>query len=300
MGPRQGTQRGHGQTTRTGWVLGRGPEPLSNHNGTLSRPRDIKTAGRFAEARKAGVVISATEYLQFEDKGAVGKAVVERLRHIVAGAVRERGVAHLVLTGGSMGEAVMRTLAADLHSAGTRAPDWSEVHLWWGDERYLPAGHPDRNDTQADDAGLSRLTVTGDDLAAAASSYASELRRAGLGAQLPAFDVVMLGMGPDGHVASLFPDHPSTAAAQDASATVVPVQGAPKPPPRRLSMSLPTLCSGREVWIMVAGADKAPAVRRAEQIDDPHLCPAGAVRGRHATIWWLDDAAAHGRGGEED
>lgn len=262
--------------------------------------------------------MSATEYLQFEDKGAVGTAVAERLRHIVAGAVRERGVAHLVLTGGSMGEAVMRTLAVDLHSAGTRAPDWSKVHLWWGDERYLPAGHPDRNDTQADDAGLSQLTgigldparthrllgpddpVTGDDLVAAASSYASELRRAGLGAQLPAFDVVMLGMGPDGHVASLFPDHPSTAAAQDASATVVPVQGAPKPPPRRLSMSLPTLCSGREVWIMVAGADKAPAVRRAEQIDDPHLCPAGAVRGRHATIWWLDDAAAHGRGGEKD
>lgn len=258
--------------------------------------------------------MTGTQVRRFPDKAAVGTAAAARLREVVALAVRERGVAHLVLTGGSMGEALMTALVEGT-AAGVPSNDWSGVHLWWGDERFLPVGDPDRNDTQADAAGLGRLVergldparvhrlpgpddpVTGDDLAAAAASYAADLRRAAGAAELPGFDVVMLGVGPDGHVASLFPEHPSTAAAGSASASVVPVNGSPKPPPRRLSMSLPALCSAREVWLLVAGADKGDAVRRAQRItDDAHACPAGAVHGRQATTWWLDEAAAAGLG----
>lgn len=260
--------------------------------------------------------MTGRQLARFADKAAVAAAVVARLGDVVTDAVAERGVAHLVLTGGSMGEAVMKALttpgaaAAPSDSPVDSRIEWSAVHLWWGDERFLPLGHPDRNDSQADGAGLGRLfalgleptrvhrlpgpddPVTGPDLPAAAAAYADQLRRAAGNAALPGFDVVMLGVGPDGHVASLFPGHPSTADAGSASATVVPVEGSPKAPPRRLSMSLPALCSGRQVWLLVAGADKAQAVRRAQQTSDAHRCPAGAVHGRQATIWWLDDEAA--------
>ncbi len=245
------------------------------------------------------------------DRAAVGTAVAARLRDVMTAAVTARGVAHVVLTGGSMGEEVMRALAEPPDGSGAELDPrtLAAVHLWWGDERYLPAGDPDRNDTQADGAGLGRLLqrgldpdrvhrlpgpddpLIGDDLVGAARSYADELRRAADTGVLPRFDVVMLGVGPDGHVASLFPGHPATVAPGTASSTVVPITGSPKPPPRRLSLSLPALESAAAVWLVVSGADKAEAVERARTVHDPHACPAGAVRGTEETIWWLDTAA---------
>lgn len=261
----------------------------------------------------------------YPDRAAVAAAVRTRLLEVVRQAMTDRGVAHVVLTGGSMGEALMTALARQPRrqtaqngtTPATPVEDWSGVHLWWGDERYLPAADPDRNDTQADHAGLTRLYDAGlrpehvhrlpgpddprlgDDLAAAAREYAEQLRaQAPGGGLLPEFDVVMLGVGPDGHVASLFPAHPSTrhpdpADSPQIEATMVAVEGSPKPPPRRLSMTLPTLCSARDVWLMAAGSDKAAALRQAQTVSDPHVCPAGAVHGQAATVWWLDEAAAH-------
>jgi len=208
----------------------------------------------------------------------------------------------LVLTGGSI---AARTYAAVAGSPAHAAVDWGRVDLWWGDERFLPAGDPDRNETQARDALLGTVPVdpgrvhpmpasdgpSGGDPDQAGADYAEELRRATRpedhGA-VPVFDLLLLGVGPDGHVASLFPEHPALYDER----TVTAVRGAPKPPPTRLSMTFPTLLSAREVWFLVAGSDKAQAVRLALSGAGRMQVPAAGVRGRQRTLWLLDRDAA--------
>ena len=194
-----------------------------------------------------------------------------------------------------MGSAIIASLLA----RPTRtAVDWSKVTVWWGDERYLPAGDADRNDTQNDAAGLSDLgldparvhRVPGPDTSASAedsaTAYAAALREHGSGA----FDVVLLGVGPDGHVASLFPHH-TAQRTQDAIA--VAVHDSPKPPPDRVSLTFECLDRTRQVWFLVAGPDKADAVAAALAEDaDRWDVPASGPRGTQATVWWLDEAAA--------
>jgi 6-phosphogluconolactonase len=230
------------------------------------------------------------------DATLLAQAVAARIITSITDAQAERGDASIVLTGGGMGGAALRELA----SAPARdAIDWSQLSIWWGDERFLPAGHADRNDTQAYEALLDHIEISpaqihampvsdgplGDDLDAAAKAYAAELAAANGGAGSPEFDVLLLGLGPDGHVASLFPDAP---ALTDERA-VIPVRGAPKPPPTRISLSLPVINNAREIWIVAAGEEKAAAARSA--LAGPGL-PAAAVQGRLATRWLLDTAAA--------
>lgn len=242
------------------------------------------------------------------DAPLLAQATASRLLITMLDAQSMRTPVHVVLTGGSMG---IRTLEA---VAGNPLRDliaWEEVHLWWGDERFLPTGHAERNETQARKALLRHLPldpahihpVAGPDVAAnaeaAAAAYADELAsHAAAGAQLPDFAVVLLGVGPDGHVASLFPHHATLAVTERA---VVVEADSPKPPPQRVSLSLPALNSGRQVWFVAAGRDKGPAVTAAltgrdldahgRVIDGP-VVPAGRVRGRGATLWLLDVAAA--------
>jgi 6-phosphogluconolactonase len=131
----------------------------------------------------------------------------------------------------------------------------------------------------------------GDDLDSAADRYAEELRAATRPedhGNVPVFDVLLLGMGPDGHVASLFPESP---ALYDDRA-VIPVRGAPKPPPSRLSLSLAAINTAREVWLVVAGEEKAGVVQLALSGAGPAALPAAGVHGRFATRWLLDRAAA--------
>lgn len=239
----------------------------------------------------------------FTTKADTAHAIAKALVDVVAAAVADRGRADVVLTGGSMGQVVVEALTH-------LEPDWSAVHVWWGDERFLPAGDPDRNDTQAFDAGLSRLGVRddavhsvagpdgryGDDLEASARAYAQELSSAAASSAqpgetpaVPAFDVLMLGMGPDAHVASLFPRHPAQLVT---TTTTVAVEGSPKPPPKRVSLTFPALGAARRVWLLVAGADKAEAVARAVAGGDPYDVPAAGARGGDETVWWLDMAAA--------
>lgn len=228
---------------------------------------------------------------------AVAARFITRLVDIQAA----RGGASVVLTGGRVGIATLRAIAdAPAHAA----IDWSALDVWWGDERFVPSGDPERNDTQAWAALLDRVPIEparvhampatdgplGDDPEAAAQQYAAELAavRPDGHTGLPTFDVLLLGVGPDGHVASLFPEHP---ALHDERA-VVAVRGAPKPPPTRLSMSLPTIREADEVWMVVAGADKAPAVRMALAGAGPVQVPAAGAEGLRATRWLLDRAAA--------
>lgn len=238
------------------------------------------------------------------DARLLADAAAARLVTRLVDAQAARGHGSAVLTGGGVGTAVLAALAA---SPARDAVDWQRVDLWWGDERFLPSGDPDRNESQARQALLDVLPLEpervhampasngpdGPDVDAAAGRYARELaaaaRREGARGSLPAFDVLLLGVGPDAHVASLFPD---MAAVHEAERTVVGVHGAPKPPPTRITLTLPTITSADEVWLLVAGAEKAPAVGLALRGAGPVQAPAGSAVGRRSTLWLLDRAAA--------
>jgi 6-phosphogluconolactonase len=222
-------------------------------------------------------------------------AAAARLVVAVLDAQAARGEAHVSMTGGSMGSQIVTSLT---QVPGRDAVDWSRVHVWWGDERYLPAGDPDRNDTQNDEAGLATLgldparvhRVAGPDASGSAEdsadAYATEIRSSGGGA----FDVMVLGVGPDGHVASLFPHHP---AAGTTDAIAVAVHDSPKPPPTRVSLTRECLERSLEVWFLVSGSDKADAVRRGVTGAPFETTPAAHVHGSERTLWLLDgDAAA--------
>lgn len=227
---------------------------------------------------------------------AVASALLARL----ANAQGRGEVPQIGLTGGSIAEEIHRELARLSHMS---AVDWTRVVLWWGDERWLPAGSDDRNEVQAraafiDEVGVDEANVhampasdAGLSLAEAAQAYSETLRELGAGS----FEVLMLGIGPDGHVASLFPGHP---AAEVADAVVVPVEGSPKPPPERLSLTFEAIERSDAVWFVAAGADKAAAVAAATSMSaapgspEARECPARVPRGTEETIFWLDEAVA--------
>jgi 6-phosphogluconolactonase len=246
--------------------------------------------------------MSAPLVVVHRDATLLAQAVAARIVTGIADAQAARGSASIVLTGGGIGGATLRELAA---SPARDAIDWAHLDVWWGDERFLPSGHPDRNETQATEALLSKVPLdpgrvhampatdgpAGDDLDGAAARYAETLRSATHHedhAQVPAFDILLLGVGPDGHVASLFPESPALYDER----TVVPVRGAPKPPPLRISLSSAAINSAREIWLVAAGEEKAGAVRMALEGAGPTQIPAAGAKGRAATRWLLDTAAA--------
>ncbi|HIW64481.1 MAG TPA: 6-phosphogluconolactonase [Candidatus Stackebrandtia excrementipullorum] len=230
----------------------------------------------------------------------LAEAVAARLATRIADAQAVRGQAGVVLTGGR--------IAAKFHAALCESPlrqavDWSAVDFWWGDERFLPDGHPDRNETQARESLLSRLPVDpdrihpmptsdgigGDDPETAAAMYTQRLAESARGdAALPRFDVVMLGVGEDAHVASVFPGQPAVYEER----AVVGVRGAPKPPPKRITLTYPAINSGDEVWLIASGSSKADAVALAMSGAGPKQAPAAGVGGVSHTRWLLDRAAA--------
>ncbi len=237
------------------------------------------------------------------DKELMAQATAARLITRIVDAQAARGAASVVLTGGRNGNGLLAALAA---APARDAVDWSRLDLWWGDERYVPADDPERNHVQAREALLDRVAVDparvhampasdgpyGADVDAAAASYAAELARAARPEDhgpVPSFDVLMLGVGPDTHVASLFPEHP---ASRETERTVVGVHGAPKPPPTRISLTLPAIRAAREVWLLAAGEDKAGAVAIALGGAGGVQAPAAEARGRARTLWLLDRAAA--------
>lgn len=232
------------------------------------------------------------------DAEGLAHAVAARFVTKLVDAQSNGGVAQVVLTGGRVAAVVYRAVA---ESPARTAIDWRRVEFWWGDERFLPPGDPDRNETQAQEALLSRVDVdparihpmpadTGQGPEAAAEAYAEQLAAAAEdGNQAPTFDVVMLGVGPDGHVASLFPGYPALA---ETELTAVAVHDSPKPPPTRISLTFPVLDQAREVWFVVSGEDKAEAVSQALKGAD---LPAAKPKGLDRTLWLLDEAAASQR-----
>lgn len=221
----------------------------------------------------------------------------------IAEAIEERGEAHLVLTGGGAG---VRTAEALIDAFAAAKVNTSALHVWWGDERFVAAGSEDRNDAQVEEVFLSRLSVpsgqvhrmppsgAGMTLDQAAAWYGQQLDSAGGDVPFHTeggafFDVLMLGMGADMHVASLFPEHPDQ---RTMSATAIPVRDSPKPPAERISLSWPAISSSRHVALLVSGQEKAEAAHTALSVCDSWTSPASAVRGIHSTVFYLDEAAA--------
>lgn len=239
----------------------------------------------------------STETLVFDDKDTLVRTAAQRFADAIRTAQAERGIALVALTGGSNGIALLRALAEQ--SAGI---DWSKIEFFWGDDRFVPADDPERNYLQAREALLDHVAIDparvhpmapsdgplGDDIDAGAQDYALALENAGNGA-LPAFDVHLLGMGGEGHINSLFPH---TAAVAERQRPVLAVEDSPKPPPRRITLTLPVVNRSRQVWFLVSGADKAEAVAAAHRGADPGDWPCAGAHGSEATVWFLDKAAA--------
>jgi 6-phosphogluconolactonase len=249
------------------------------------------------------VTAASPQLVVHRDKELMAQATAARLITRIVDAQSARGTASVVLTGGRNGNALLAAVAA---SPARDAVDWARLDLWWGDERFVAASDPDRNAVQARAELLGRVPldparvhempasdgVDGSDVEAAAARYAEELAKAaeaGSGLGVPAFDVLLLGVGPDTHVASLFPEHPGV---REEELTVVGVRGAPKPPPTRVSLTLPAIRAAREVWLLAAGEDKAGAVALALSGPGEIQAPASGAYGTDRTLWLLDEAAA--------
>lgn len=241
------------------------------------------------------VVVHATADL-------LAKAAAARLVTRLVDAQAASGHASVVLTGGGVGTAVLRELR---DNPARDAVDWRRVDVWWGDERFVAAADPERNDKQAREALLDAVHLDptrvhpfpaadgplGGDPEAAAAAYARELRAATRHEDhgpVPRFDVLLLGIGEEGHVASIFPESPAAYEERP----VVAVRGCPKPPPVRLTLTFPAIASATEVWVVAAGDAKAPAVALALSGAGPVQVPAAGARGRSRTLWLLDRAAA--------
>jgi 6-phosphogluconolactonase len=261
------------------------------------------------------------ELIVHRDAGLLAKATAARVITTLVDAQAARGDASLVLTGGGIGIALLRAIR---NNPAVDAVDWTRLDVWFGDERFVPAESPDRNARQAREALLDHVPVDdkrvfemGHDAAPgaggptgphadgassdgvgsvgfpdpeqAAAQYASLLAaRAPAGEPVPPFDVLLLGVGPEGHVASIFPDSPTATAAEP----VVAVRDCPKPPPTRVSFTFPTIQAARQVWVIVAGEEKADAVAQVAAGASPLAVPAAGAVGRERTLWLADRAAA--------
>lgn len=224
----------------------------------------------------------ATQWRVFADSAALVRALADALCAEAAAAIAARGAFHLVLAGGT----TPRALYAELARRGAGDARW---HIWYGDERCLPADHPERNSAMAEAAWLAasnipeaqRWPIPAEHGASeAAAVYADWLARVG------DFDVALLGMGEDGHTASLFPGRDWETAAD--SPDTLAVFDAPKPPPERVSLSAARLNRSRRVWFVVTGAGKREALLRWRQ---GAKLPVSGVQGGLETVAWLDQAA---------
>jgi 6-phosphogluconolactonase len=241
----------------------------------------------------------STSVETFNNSDELVAAAGERLIDVVDAAIAARGRALVVLTGGGNGNRLMRFLAGE-----SARIDWAKVHLFWGDDRYVTEDDDERNEKQAREELLDHIDIParnvhampaadgefGNDMAAAALAYEQILAaNAEPGDPAPNFDVHLLGVGPEGHINSLFPDTP---AVREKTRMVVDVEDSPKPPPLRITLTLTAIQRSREVWLLVSGAEKAEAVAAAVGGANPVLIPAAGAIGREHTVWFLDTGAA--------
>ena len=227
---------------------------------------------------------------RFKDGASVARNAAEAFFEKMDEVLAEKAEAHVAITGGTVGIATLAEIAANPRAASF---DFNRINFWWGDERFVPAADGDRNALQAHNALFSKITIdssrlhpfpsadnglTLDEAAAQFAEYVATVK--------PHFDLVFLGMGPDGHINSLFPGKPTPAA----GVQIVAEHDSPKPPPQRLTFTYEAMNAADEIWFTVAGADKADAVNVAFG-DDPTSLPVGRVHGVKRTVWFVDQTA---------
>jgi len=230
----------------------------------------------------------------YPDQQAVADATGVRLGLLLSDTLATQGRADIALTGGTVGIELLRSLA---NSALAGLIDWTSVHVWWSDERFVAAADADRNSGQAAEALLRHVPLPEENIHRmgdadsfstpedAADAYSRELADH----NNPAWDVALFGLGPDGHVASLFPGHDSFIDGRS-GADARAVHNSPKPPATRVSLSLPAINRAKRVWVVAAGAAKADVVARC-LAGDADL-PGAAVHGVEETLWLIDAAAS--------
>ncbi|WP_423924098.1 6-phosphogluconolactonase [Frigoribacterium sp. 2-23] len=233
------------------------------------------------------------------DKQSLGASVAARFITKIIDVLEEQNYASIVVSGGSVSTLVLAAINA---SAARDSVDWSKVSFWWADERWVEANDADRNDRQAgidllDHIGvlpenIHRFGAVGDyaTVEEAAAAYSAELLENAQGDDdAPRFDITLLGVGPDGHIASLFPDKPQVLTA---APTVLTVSDSPKPPPVRLTLSLPVINNSQRVWTILAGAEKASSLGLALAGAGADQVPVAGVKGRKRTVFFVDSDAA--------
>lgn len=235
--------------------------------------------------------------------GDLAESVAARFLHRVAKKTARGETVHVSLTGGTMGIAV---LAAAGRSPKRDKIDWSRVHFWWSDERFVARDSDERNEKPARSALLDLIDIPAEnihpmassdgtlDLDAAAVAYADTLAQfapaeRGDSGPWPSFDICFLGVGPDGHIASLFPDRAEIGITDRAA---LAVRDSPKPPPDRVTLTRPVINASQRVWMVIAGVDKASALGLVLAGASYLSVPAAGAKGRRRTIIFVDEAAA--------
>jgi 6-phosphogluconolactonase len=227
---------------------------------------------------------------RFKDGNSVARNAAEAFFLKMDEVLATKPSAHVAVTGGTVGIATLSEIASNDRAATF---DFNRVNFWWGDERFVAAEDGDRNALQAQKALFSKIAIdssklhpfpsadnglTLDEAAEQFAAYVAEVR--------PHFDLVFLGMGPDGHINSLFPGKPTPAAGLQ----IIAEHDSPKPPAQRLTFTYEAMNEADEIWFTVAGADKAEAVSVAFG-DDPTSLPVGRVHGKLRTVWFVDQTA---------
>ncbi len=225
---------------------------------------------------------------RFPDPEILAASCASRLLEELIRLQARQGTVHLGLTGGRTANRIYKHFA-EIVPGSQFDPD--SLQLWWADERFVPPTHPDRNSQQAlailaksvpISSANTHIMPAADskaDPSEAAFAYAEELSGV-------SFDICLLGVGDDGHVASIFPNHPSF----KATGKVIGVTNAPEPPQEHISLTLNTLNQSKRIWVIASGISKSAVIKRAAQ-KDPNL-PLSHVNGQISTQWWLDEDAA--------
>ena len=236
------------------------------------------------------------ELVVLADTAQLTDEAARRFVELSSAAIRNHGRYRVALSGGSTPRALHQHLAQQYRND----VNWESVEIYWGDERFVPPDDPESNFRMARETLLDHVPIpaahifpmptVGGSPEASAVAYAETLT-ATFGAALPRFDLILLGMGPDGHTASLFPGHIEMVAPSDD--LVATVYGAPKPPPTRLTFTYKLLNAAANVLFLVAGADKAATLRAVLRgPDDSARLPAQGVRPATGALTWLVEASA--------
>jgi 6-phosphogluconolactonase len=241
------------------------------------------------------MALGAPDLRVFADLNELSLHAAESAVVVIRDAVQARGTCSLALSGGSTPPVLYRLLASRFREA----IPWAGLHIFWGDERYVPPDDSRSNYGMAKKTLLDHVPCPAANIHpmpthfstpdAAARDYEATLR-SHFPTAWPRFDLMFLGLGPDGHTASLFPE---SLAVDERTHWVLPVPDPPAPP-MRLTLTLPVLSQSAHTYFLVSGSDKAQALRAASaESADPHVCPAAGVRpATGVLLWWVDKAAA--------